>query len=91
MTLTWIRRTRADGDSWEGEVPLGEDIERYEVDILSGASVLRTLSTTTPSVLYASADELTDFGAAQTSLSVRVAQLSATVGRGFAAQATVIV
>ena len=41
----------------------------------------------TPSVLYAAADEIADFGAAQTSLSVRVAQLSATVGRGFAADA----
>jgi hypothetical protein len=91
VTFTWVRRTRADGDSWEGEVPLGEDTERYEVDILSGASVVRTLSATTPSALYASADELTDFGAAQTSLSVRVVQLSATVGRGFPAEATLAV
>ncbi len=34
VTIRWIRRTRADGDSWTGEVPLGEDSERYEVDIL---------------------------------------------------------
>jgi hypothetical protein len=91
VTFAWIRRTRADGDSWEGEVPLGEDGERYEVDILSGASVVRTLSAAIPSVLYASADELADFGAAQTSLSVRVVQISATVGRGFATEATLIV
>jgi hypothetical protein len=38
-------------------------------------------------VLYAAADEIADFGAAQTTLSVRVAQLSATVGRGIAAAA----
>ncbi|MCF8478781.1 MAG: phage tail protein, partial [Pseudolabrys sp.] len=91
VTLSWIRRTRADGDSWEGEVPLGEDSERYEVDIMSGATVLRTLSATTPSALYPSADEIADFGAPQTSLSVRVVQLSATVGRGFAAETTLIV
>ena len=88
VTVTWIRRTRIDGDSWVGEVPLGEDSERYEVDILSGGDVVRTLTATSPSALYASADELADFGAAQTSLTVRVAQLSATVGRGFAAQST---
>jgi hypothetical protein len=87
VTLRWIRRTRADGDSWSGEVPLGEDSERYEVDIMSGATVVRTLTSTAPSVLYPMADELADFGATQTSLAVRVAQLSATVGRGFAAQA----
>ena len=88
VTLRWIRRTRADGDSWSGEVPLGEDSERYEIDILSGATVLRTLTSATPSVLYAAADELADFGAAQSSLTVRVAQVSATAGRGFAAAAT---
>ena len=43
---------------------------------------------TTPTALYTAADELADFGVAQTSLSVRVVQLSATVGRGFAAEAT---
>ena len=87
VTITWIRRTRIDGDTWVGEVPLGEDSEQYALDILSGSSVVRTLSVTSPSALYAAADELADFGAAQTSLSVRVAQLSATVGRGFAATA----
>jgi len=89
VTISWIRRTRADGDSWTGEVPLGEDSEAYEVDILSGTTVLRTLHATTLSALYAAADELADFGAAQTTLSLRVVQLSATVGRGFAA-ATVL-
>jgi hypothetical protein len=88
VTFTWIRRTRVDGDSWVGEVPLGEDSELYAVDILSAGDVVRSLSTTTPSAHYAAGDELTDFGAVQTSLDIRVTQLSATVGRGFAAQAT---
>jgi hypothetical protein len=86
VTFTWIRRTRVDGDTWVGEVPLGEDSEQYVVDILSGADVVRTLEATAPSALYAAADELADFGAAQTSLSIRVTQLSTTIGRGFAAQ-----
>lgn len=87
IIFSWIRRTRVDGDSWVGEVPFGEDSEQYALDILSGASVVRTLNAATPSVLYAAADELTDFGAPQANLSVRVAQLSATVGRGFTAAA----
>jgi GTA TIM-barrel-like domain/Putative phage tail protein len=87
VTFTWIRRTRIDGDSWVGEVPLGEDSEQYAVDILSGGDIVRTLSVTAPTALYAAADELADFGAAQTSLSVQVTQASATVGRGFAAAA----
>jgi len=88
VTFSWIRRTRIDGDSWAGEVPLGEDSEQYALDILSGGDVVRTLSAASPSALYAAADELADFGAPQASLSIRVAQLSATVGRGFAAEKT---
>lgn len=88
VTFSWIRRTRTDGDSWVGEVPLGEDGEQYAVDILSGTSVVRTLTATVPTALYAAADEIADFGAAQTNLHVRVMQASATVGRGFAADLT---
>ena len=88
MTFTWIRRTRIDGDTWVGEVPLGEDSERYALDILSGSDVVRTLDVTSPAALYAAADEIADFGAPQTNLSIRVSQLSATVGRGFATEST---
>ncbi len=90
VSITWIRRTRVDGDTWVGEVPLGEDSEQYAIDILSGGDVVRTLTATSPNALYAAADELADFGAAQLSLTVRIAQVSATVGRGFAAGATLI-
>jgi hypothetical protein len=38
-------------------------------------------------VLYPSADEIADFGSVQTSLSLRLQQLSTSVGRGFAAEA----
>ena len=90
MTFTWIRRTRRDGDSWDAiEVPLGEDERGLRArharrrDRDAHAARRRT-----PSALYAAADEIADFGAPQTSLAVRVAQLSATVGRGVAADAT---
>lgn len=92
VTLSWIRRTRRDGDSWAAvDVPLAEDAEAYAVDILSGSAVMRSLASTGPSVLYPTADELADFGATQASFGVRVAQLSAVVGRGFATQSTLIV
>ena len=38
--------------------------------------------------IYAAADELADFGTVQTSLHIRVAQLSATVGVGYTADVT---
>ncbi|MDO9414017.1 MAG: glycoside hydrolase/phage tail family protein [Pseudolabrys sp.] len=91
VSIGWIRRTRADGDSWTGEVPLGEDSETYEIDVMLGATALRTLTATTPSVLYTAAHELTDFGAPQATLHLRVVQLSATIGRGFPADITLAI
>jgi len=89
VVFSWVRRTRLACDSWELEdIPLGEDSEAYVLDVLAGTTVVRTLSTDQPSVLYAAADEIADFGTAQSSLAVRVAQLSATVGRGIAVSAT---
>lgn len=80
--FSWIRRTRRDGDNWTVEVPLGEDSENYALDILSGGSVVRTLSSAAPFTLYTNAMELADFGSVQSALHIRVAQLSSTVGRG---------
>jgi hypothetical protein len=89
ILLRWIRRTRLDGDSWDArDVPLFEASEAYEVDILDGETVLRTLNALAPTLLYSNAQETADFGAPQTQLTFRVAQLSATVGRGIAAKAT---
>jgi hypothetical protein len=86
--IGWIRRTRIGGDSWDpADVPLGEDTEAYEVDVLSESSVVRTLIASTPAALYPAAAELADFGSPQTSLSVRVYQLSAAAGRGHPAAA----
>ena len=89
VTFSWIRRKRGPMPaSWDVTVPLGEDSESYEIDVLSGSTVMRTLHATTPSALYAAADETADFGGPQSSLAVRVYQMSATVGRGFPASAT---
>jgi len=88
VTFHWVRRTRIEGDNWAGEVPLGEDSEQYVLDILSGPAVVRSIIVAAPTALYASADELADFGTPQSSLTVRVAQLSAIVGRGITAEAS---
>jgi hypothetical protein len=90
LEISWIRRTRIGGDGWDQlEVPLGEDREAYEIDILDGADVVRTLAATTPGILYTTAQQTTDFGAPQPSYAVRVYQLSATYGRGQAREAIV--
>ena len=64
------------------DVPLAEETERYELDILDSGDVVRTLSSTTPSLTYTAAEQTADFGAPQSSLSLRVYQLSSVFGRG---------
>jgi hypothetical protein len=86
--ISWIRRTRFDGDGWNAEVPLGEDSEAYRLEIFSGGSVVRSIACATSQALYAVADEVADFGAPQPSLHLRVAQLSGTVGAGHPTEMT---
>ncbi len=90
VAISFIRRGRIDADNWEGvEIPLGESAETYVVEILSGAIVKCSITCSATSLVYANADEAADFGAPQTSLRLRIAQVSASVGRGFAPQADV--
>jgi hypothetical protein len=92
LTITWIRRTRIGGDWLDGQgtVPVSEDSEAYEVDVMSGSSVLRTISgLSSPTASYSAADQTTDFGSAQASLTVKVYQISGEIGRGFAGKATI--
>jgi hypothetical protein len=92
IKLTWKRRTRIGGDGWsQVDVPLAEDSEAYEVEILDGATVKRTLNAASPSVTYTSAQQAADFGAPiawPNTLDVKVYQLSTTFGRGTPAEAT---
>ncbi|WP_346432310.1 hypothetical protein [Breoghania sp. L-A4] len=83
VLITWIRRTRIGGDSWEQvEVPLAEETEAYAVDILDGASVARTLTVGGPAVRYTAAEQAVDFGAPPATLTIAVQQISASHGRG---------
>jgi hypothetical protein len=83
MNIRWVRRTRISGDGWEQtEVPLGEDSEAYEIDILDGGMVVRTLATNVPVATYTAAQQAADFGAPQPSYTLRICQLSPIFGRG---------
>jgi hypothetical protein len=89
LDIGWVRRTRVGGDSWDGiDVPLAEAEERYEIDILDGSTVKRTLTATSPAVTYTGAQQTADFGSPQSSISLRVFQISATRGRGTPRHAT---
>lgn len=83
LILSWIRRSRLNADSWDGTVPLNEDTEKYQVDILNGSTVERTIQVDAATeVTYTAAQQTADFGSTQTSVDFRVYQMSAVVGRG---------
>ncbi|MEX0310331.1 MAG: hypothetical protein AB3N17_08795, partial [Tateyamaria sp.] len=93
LTIRWTRRSRAlAADSWGAvEVPLVEEVEAYEVEILDGATVKRVLTASTISAIYTAAQQTADWGAPLAPgdmLTIRIYQLSALIGRGAAKTAT---
>lgn len=81
LRMTWARRTRVDGDSWESfEVPLGESGERYHVRVLKDGAVLRDVNVITPEWIYTVGDMAAD--GASGALRVEIAQISDRFGTG---------
>lgn len=92
IRIAWLRRTRRNGDGWEAvDVPLSEDMEAYEVDVFRDGQVARRLTSAQPSIVYTQAQEIADFGSAQSTLALGIAQMSAAAGRGFERNVTVSV
>jgi hypothetical protein len=91
VTFTWLRRTRFGGDAWDPpDLPLNEQSESYDIEIMDGLSVVRTVSAlSSPSYVYTAAAQSADFGSLQSSYSIRVYQRSAQIGRGQVATRTV--
>ena len=85
VDLSWRRRSRLGYGAFNRPTtPLGEDAEAYEIDILDGATVVRTLTSSTPAITYSAADQTADFGGPQASLTFNVYQISGQYGRGIA-------
>ncbi len=81
IEMQWIRRTRINGDPWEGaDVPLGEESESYLVRVQKEGEVLREITVGTPTWTYSAADQLAD--GASYPFDVDVAQISAAYGAG---------
>jgi hypothetical protein len=81
LRITWLRRTRIDGDSWDPiEVPLGEESESYLLRVVQSGEVLRERVLAAPIYSYSSAAQTADGVAGPFTL--EVAQISATYGAG---------
>lgn len=81
VDLTWIRRTRIDGDPWtETEVPLGEESERYLVRVRQGLGTLRQTEVSSPGWTYTLPNQIADGVTA--AATIEVAQVSSRFGPG---------
>ena len=80
LAVSWVRRTRIDGDGWGVEVPLGEAAERYLVQVISGGTVRREVEVTDTVWTYTAAAQAADGVAAPFTLAV--AQISDLFGPG---------
>ncbi|MBB4007318.1 baseplate multidomain protein megatron [Allorhizobium taibaishanense] len=78
ITLTWVRRGRTDADNWTpSDIPLDEESEIYQLDILDAAAsaTLRSVTLMEPGYAYPPALQAVDFAAPPTGLSVRLRQI----------------
>ncbi|MEJ0027318.1 MAG: glycoside hydrolase/phage tail family protein [Rhizomicrobium sp.] len=86
LVLSWIRRTRLGGDNWDQtDVPLAEESERYDIEILDGGGhVIRTVpANPAASYAYTAAQIAADFPSGlPRPFRFAVYQLSAAFGRG---------
>lgn len=90
IRIVWRRRSRAEiGWHLTSLTPVAEDSQSYEIDILNGASVVRTITASTPTATYTAAQQTTDFGTTQSSVDIKLYQISAVVDRGTVTEATI--
>lgn len=88
--LDWIRRGRIDADNWLGEdIPLGEESERYRVEIARhGAAPVRIVETAAPRWSYTAAQIAADFPSRPAEIDVTVRQIGTFTGAGLPAART---
>lgn len=88
--ISATRRSRYTTSWWTTgiERPLGEAVQAWEIDILDGAEVVRTLTGSSLPITYTSAEQTEDFGQPILEFDAVIYQMSATVGRGYPLAAT---
>lgn len=86
VTISWVRRSRFDTDSWStAEAPHDNLPEAYRVTIFDGADVVRVIDAAAPATTYTAAEQTADFGGLPAAFAFAVAQVSAVYGPGHAA------
>lgn len=91
VRIAWTRRERmAILNMWGTRTDLSEAVEAYEIDLLDGDTLLRTLEAGTPTVDYTAADQAGDFDTSGATLTIRIYQISAIVDRGHVGELDIV-
>lgn len=85
LSATFTRRSRFRSNWWSTgvEAQVGEATQSYEIDVMNGSTVVRTIASSTPAFTYSAANQTTDFGSPQSAIVFRIYQISDAVGRGY--------
>jgi hypothetical protein len=87
FSLTWIARSRIDGDRWDGAPAPGDPL-RFRIRILSGTTALRAFEVEGVGALYSAPDAAADFpGGPDLDAAIAVAQWGEGYGWGVEAAA----
>lgn len=93
LTIAWIRRTRKNG-YWLDYQDIGfadGELNNYDVEILQGETVKRTITVNNATeTVYSASEQVTDFGSVQSQVSIRIYQLTSyPIGRGYPSLSTI--
>ena len=92
IQINWVRCARINTE-WTNytEVPLDEPVELYDIEVLNGTSIVRTiLSNSLTNYLYTASMQSADFGTnSGNTINIKVYQISSRVGRGIPAITTI--
>lgn len=88
IVFSWMRRSRADDDVWGAAEPALEVVpELYRVSIFDGPARKRSIEVTASEANYGLSEQVADFGGEPEAFVFSVAQVSAALGEGHAAEA----
>jgi hypothetical protein len=90
--LDWIidfdPRTRYPSNQWIVGGLERTDTQYFSIDIFNGPAIVRTIQSETEPITYTEAQQIADFGSAQTTITIDIYQVSQRVGRGYPLRVT---
>lgn len=91
-TITCTKRTRMASNQWATGIaaPIGEVALLFEFEIYDGSVFKKMYQSVTETFVYSAVNQMADFGYLPTTLTVKIYQISAVIGRGFGVEKTLI-